>query len=180
MNTVLRFAKKLTQYDPLLQERVEGLYHKIFEGQATVSAVDNLKAQVGDNHLETEGDGVFGLTAAAGYDEGTKPEEVLDSAIDKGVTDGALDDFGTAIPEESLPPTEDDLGFGSDPDETFGNDLGADDSLFADDGMEDDTGASDDLGLDGLDDEFPEDEPPAEPEGNSEEPPAETDGEFEL
>jgi hypothetical protein len=179
MNTVLRFAKKLTQYDPLLQERVEGLYHKIFEGQGTVAALDNLKAKVGENRLETEGDGVFGLTAAAGFDEGTRPEDVLDGAIDKGITAGELDDFGTAIPETSMPPTEDDLGFGSDPDEDYGNDPFADDSLF-DSGDEGDSGESGDLGLDGLDDEFSE-ETPAEPEGNPEEPPVDSGSEdFEL
>ena len=170
MNTLLRFTKELTEYDPLLRKRVESLYHKIFEGVGTQAALDKLKEKVGTNPMETEGEGVFDLATGAGYEDGkdANPEEALDKAIDTGIDQGNMSDFGTAIPGESMAPTEDDLGFGSDPDETFGNDLGADNSLF-DLGEEEneggkgegdifgeDSGSSDDLGLDGLDDEFEE------------------------
>ena len=148
-NAILRFTEQLTEYDPLLRKRVEQLYHNIFEGIGTATALDNLRGKVGGNELETEGDGVFGLAAGAGFEEGKDPEETLDKAIDSGVEEGNLNDFGTAIPDTTLPPTEEDMGFGSSPDDTFGNDLGADESLFGDD-----TGSSSDLGLDGLDDEF--------------------------
>lgn len=153
MNALLRFTKELTEYDPLLRKRVESLYHKIFEGVGTAAALDNLREKVGDNPMETEGDGVFDLAAGAGYDDGknVNQEEVLDQAIDTGIDQGNMSDFGAAIPDESLAPTEDDLGFGDDPDADFGNDLGADESLFGED-----SGSSDDLGLDGLDDEFDE------------------------
>ena len=162
MNTLLRFTKELTEYDPLLRKRVESLYHKIFEGVGTAAALDNLRSKVGTNPMETEGEGVFDLAAGAGYDEGkdANPEEALDKAIDTGIDQGNMSDFGTAIPDESMAPTEDDLGFGDDPDETFGNDLGADEDLFdtGDDGdlFGEYSGSSDDLGLDGLDDEFDE------------------------
>jgi len=164
MNALLRFTKELTEYDPLLRKRVESLYHKIFEGVGTAAALDNLREKVGTNPMETEGDGVFDLAAGAGYDDGknVNPEDALDKAIDTGIDQGNLSDFGTAIPGDSLAPTEDDLGFGSDPDEDFGNDLFADDDLFAEDGGEgddlfgEDSGSSEDLGLDGLDDEFDE------------------------
>jgi len=154
-NAILRFAKQLTQYDPLLQERVEGLYHKIFEGAGTIAALDNLKSQVGGNSFETEGDGVFGLSNEAGFDGEQVPGEKLDQAIDDGIEEGNFDDFGTAISQESAP-VEDDFGFGDEPpaDDLFGGD---------------DTGASSDLGLDGLDDEFPE-EPAEEPAGAGTEP----------
>lgn len=148
-NAILRFTEQLTEYDPLLRKRVEQLYHNIFEGIGTATALDNLRGKVGGNELETEGDGVFGLAAGAGFEEGKDPEETLDKAIDSGVEEGNLNDFGTAIPDTTLPPTEEDMGFGSSPDDTFGNELGADESLFGDD-----TGSSSDLGLDGLDDEF--------------------------
>ena len=144
-NAILRFAKQLTQYDPLLQARVEGLYHKIFEGVGTNAALDNLRNQVGDNSLETEGDGVFGLSGAAGFDEGSTPAESLDNAIDDGIEASNFDDFGTAISQESAP-TEEDFGLG---DEPPADDFG----LFG----EDDTGLPEDLGLDGLDDEVPDD-----------------------
>ena len=161
MNALLRFTKELTEYDPLLRKRVESLYHKIFEGVGTAAALDNLREKVGANPMETDGDGVFDLAAGAGYDDGknVNQEEVLDKAIDIGIDQGNLSDFGTAIPDESMAPTEDDLGFGDDPDADFGNDLGADDDLFADDGDDlfgEESGSSDDLGLDGLDDEFDE------------------------
>lgn len=165
MNALLRFTKELTEYDPLLRKRVESLYHKIFEGVGTAAALDNLREKVGNNPMETEGDGVFDLAAGAGYDDGknVNQEEVLDQAIDTGIDQGNMSDFGTAIPDESLAPTEDDLGFGDDPDADFGNDLGADESLFGDEGGNDDlfgedTGSSEDLGLDGLDDEFSEED----------------------
>ena len=143
-NAILRFAKQLTQYDPILQARVEGLYHKIFEGAGTIAALDNLKSQVGDNTLETEGDGVFGLSNAAGFDDSPVPNADMDQAIDDGIEAGNFDDFGTAISQESAP-TEDDFGIG--------------DEGPADDGLDlfgDDTGSSGDLGLDGLDDEIPD------------------------
>ena len=161
MNTVLRFAKHLTKYDPLLRERVETLYHNIFEGMGTDTALDNLKAKVGVNKYETEGDGVFGLSASAGMDAAVTPDESVDQAVADGADTAELSDFGTAIPEESLPTTEDDLGLGDDFDTDYGNDLGADESLFADD-----LGSDDDLGLDGMDDEVPEDGPEAPADGN--------------
>ena len=172
MNALLRFTKELTEYDPLLRKRVESLYHKIFEGVGTAAALDNLRAKVGTNPMETEGEGVFDLAAGAGYDEGkgANPEEALDKAIDIGIDQGNLSDFGTAIPDESLAPTEDDLGFGDDPDMDFGNDLGADDDLFGDGGDDlsgdegEDSGDSGDLGLDGLDDEFSEDDETGRPD----------------
>ena len=166
MNTVLRFAKHLTQYDPLLQERVEQLYHNIFEGQATATALDNLKAKVGDNKYETDGDGVFGLSATAGMDATVTPDETVDQVVADGADAADLNDFGTAIPEESLPPTEDDLGLGDDFDDDFGNDLGADGDLFADN-----IDSDDDLGLDGMDEEAPEEDTP-----DTQEAPAEDDG----
>lgn len=165
MNTLLRFTKELTEYDPLLRKRVESLYHKIFEGVGTKAALDKLKEKVGTNSMETEGDGVFDLATEAGYEDkkNTNQEELFDKAIDTGIDQGNLSDFGTAIPGESLAPTEDDLGFGDDPDADFGNDLGADEDLFdtGDEGGDDDlfgedTGSSEDLGLGGLDDEFDE------------------------
>ena len=181
MNALLRFTKELTEYDPLLRKRVETLYHKIFEGVGTAAALDNLRDKVGANPMETEGEGVFDLAAGAGYDDGKtmNPEETLDKAIDIGIDQGNLSDFGTAIPDETMAPTEDDLGFGDDPDETFGNDLGADESLFGDEGGNDDlfredSGSSDDLGLDGLDDEFEE-----EPSGEDGEAPGDT-GDLDL
>lgn len=148
-NVILRFAKQLTKYDPLLQERVEGLYHKIFEGVGTNAALDNLRNRVGNNTFETEGDNIFGLSGAAGFDDAATPEQSLDSAIDDGVEMGNIDDFGTAISGE-MAPTEDDFGLGDEPSDDLGG-LG-DDGLF--DG--EDTGMSSDLGLDGLDDEADE------------------------
>lgn len=162
-----RFAKRLTQYDPLLQERVEGLYHKIFEGIGTNAALDALRDKVGDNNMETEGDGVFGLSQAAGFDDSATPAEALDSAIQDGVEAGNLDDFGTAIPEETLPPTEDDFGLG---------DMGPEDAGM-DDLFGEDTGDSGDLGLDGLDDELEEtdgDDDLKEPEGEAGEKPGDS------
>lgn len=158
-NTILRFAKQLTAYDPLLQERVEGLYHKIFEGIGTNTALDNLRSKVGENSLETEGDGVFGLSGAAGFDESKTPEETLDNAIDTGVETGNLDDFGTAIATESAP-GEEDFGLGDEPP--------------GDDGLDlfdaEDTGMASDLGLDGLDDEIPDDLPGDTGDGLTEDP----------
>ena len=156
MNTLLRFTKHLTKYDPILRERVESLYHNIFEGLGTETALDNLKAKVGDNKYETDGEGVFGLSADAGMDATVTPDESVDRAVADGADAAELSDFGTAIPEESLPATEDDLGLGDDFDNDYGNDLGADESLFSDD-----SGSDDDLGLDGMDDEAPEDVPEA-------------------
>lgn len=164
---LLRFAKRLTQYDPLLQERVEGLYHKIFEGIGTNAALGALRDKVGDNSMETEGDGVFGLSQAAGFDDSATPEEALDGAIQDGVASGNLDDFGTAIPEEVVPPTEDDFGLG---------DMGPEDAGI-DDLFGEDTGESGDLGLDGLDDELEEtegDDDLEEPEGESGEEPGDS------
>ena len=158
-NAILRFAKQLTQYDPLLQERVEGLYHKIFEGAGTVAALDNLKNKVGDNSFETEGDGVFGLSNEAGFDGAEVPNEKMDQAIDDGVEAGNFDDFGTAISQESAP-SEADFGLGDEPPMDDGLDL------FGGE----DTGASGDLGLDGLDDELPDEgegEIPGEPTGET-------------
>lgn len=174
-NAVLRFAKQMTQYDPLLQQRVEGLYHKFFEGAGTLTALDNLRGQVGDNSLETEGDGVFGLSGSAGFTDGATPEETVDDAIDQGLESGDMGDFGTAISSET-PPTEDDFGLGG-LDDNIGDsgmdslggdgldgmgfdggslnsevDAGKDD----DGGLFGDTGASGDIGLDGLDDELPD------------------------
>jgi hypothetical protein len=144
-NAILRFAKQLTQYDPLLQARVEGLYHKIFEGAGTLAALDNLKDQVGDNSFETEGEGVFGLSNEAGFDGDKVPNDNMEQAIDDGVEAGNFDDFGTAISAESAP-TEDDFGLG--------------DEAPADDGFDmfggEDSGLSSDLGLDGMDDEIPD------------------------
>jgi hypothetical protein len=143
-NAILRFAKQLTQYDPLLQARVEGLYHKIFEGTGTLAALNNLKDQVGDNSFETEGDGVFGLSNEAGFDDAQVPNADLDQAIDDGVEAGNYDDFGTAISAESAP-SEDDFGLGDEGPMDGGDDL-----------FGEDTGSSGDLGLDGMDDEIPE------------------------
>lgn len=152
-NVILRFAKRLTKYDPLLRARVEGLYHKIFEGAGTNAALDSLRNKVGDNSLETEGDGVFGLSGAAGFDGEKVPNDNLDAAIDSGIEAGNFDDFGTAISQETAP-VEEDFGLGDEPPLDGGPDL------FG----PEDTGASSDLGLDGLDDEVP-DEPG--PEGGS-------------
>lgn len=156
-NTLLRFTRQLTQYSPLLRQRVENIYSKIFEGIGTNAALSNLRDKVGDNSLETEGDGVFGLSGAAGFKDSPTSEASLDKAIDDGIESGNLEQFGTAIPTESLP-TEEDFGLGADPMETTGDPLA---DLFADD-----SGSASDLGLDGLDDEFPEEEPDiaAEPE----------------
>lgn len=172
MNTLLRFTKELTEYDPLLRKRVESLYHKIFEGVGTASALDKLKEKVGSNPMETEGTGVFDLAAGAGYSDGPAEttDEMLDKSVDNAIDQGNMSDFGTAIPGESLAPTEDDLGFGDDPDMDFGNDLGADDDLFGDGGDDlsgdegEDSGDSGDLGLDGLDDEFSEDDETGSPD----------------
>lgn len=156
-NALLRFSKEMTQYDPLLQKRVEGLYHKFFEGTGTLTALDNLRSEVGDNKLETEGDGVFGLANAQGYNDELTPKETIDNKINQGIEDGNLGDFGTAITTEQ-PPTEADLGLGefeTQP-EPPPEDNTMDDSLFGD------SGSSSDLGLDGLDDELPTDEPPPE------------------
>ena len=174
-NALLRFSKEMTQYDPLLQKRVEGLYHKFFEGTGTLTALDNLRSEVGDNELETEGDGVFGLANAQGYNDELTPKETIDDKINQGIEDGNLGDFGTAITTET-PPTEDDFGLGG-MDEDIGDSsmdsLGGDglDGMEFDDsglnsevdsgnnddgGLFGDTGASEDIGLDGLDDELPD------------------------
>ena len=185
-NALLRFSKEMTQYDPLLQKRVEGLYHKFFEGTGTLTALDNLRSEVGDNNLETEGDGVFGLANAQGYNDELTPKETIDDKINQGIEDGNLGDFGTAITTEQ-PPTEDDLGLGEfedhpepPPDMTSEpvpppEDDTMDDSLFGD------SGSSSDLGLDGLDDELPADEPvPADKpvNGSTVDPNAETADQF--
>ena len=184
-NALLRFSKEMTQYDPLLQKRVEGLYHKFFEGTGTLTALDNLRSEVGDNELETEGDGVFGLANAQGYNDELTPKETIDDKINQGIEDGNMGDFGTAITTEQ-PPTEDDFGLGGfdtaddagEPglDDGFETGLaetgdrgvgGLDDGLpddsmdsgddtAAEDGLFGDTGASEDIGLDGLDDELPD------------------------
>ncbi len=173
-NALLRFSKEMTQYDPLLQKRVEGLYHKFFEGTGTLTALDNLRSEVGDNNLETEGDGVFGLANAQGYNDELTPKETIDDKINQGIEDGNLGDFGTAITTEQ-PPTEDDLGLGGfetqpepppdmanepvpPPDTTNEPVPPPEDDTF-DDSMFGDNGSSSDLGLDGLDDELPEDKP---------------------
>ena len=137
----------------------------IFEGIGTNAALDNLRNKVGGNSLETEGDGVFGLSGAAGFDDSVTPEQSLDDAIDDGVETGNLDDFGTALASETAP-TEDDFGLGDEPGDDFGGDP------FG----EDDTGAASDLGLDGLDDEFPEEEGTSE--DANEEIGGETDGDI--
>lgn len=174
-NAILRFTKQLTQYDPLLQARVEGLYHKIFEGVGTAAALDNLTSQVGDNTLRTEGDGVFGLSNEAGYDDSPVPNTDLDQAIDDGIDAGTFEDFGTAISQESAP-SEDDFGLGDEGPADDGLDL------FGDG----DTGESGDLGLDGMDDEVP-DEGEMFDDGESPEDSGEAgeideapDGEFDL
>jgi len=163
-NALLKFSKEMTQYDPLLQERVEGLYHKFFEGTGTLTALDNLRSEVGDNKLETEGDGVFGLANAQGYNDGLTPKETIDDKINQGIENGNLGDFGTAIATEQ-PPTENDLGLGGfetqpapPPDMTNGPVPPPVDEPF-DDSMFGDNGSASDLGLDGLDDELPEDKP---------------------
>ena len=163
-NALLRFSKEMTQYDPLLQKRVEGLYHKFFEGTGTLTALDNLRGEVGDNELETEGDGVFGLANAQGYNDELTPKETIDDKINQGIEDGNLSDFGTAITTEQ-PPTEDELGLGEfedkpePPPDTTNEPVPPPEESPFDDSMFGDNGFSSDLGLDGLDDELPEDKP---------------------
>lgn len=150
-NAILRFSEQLSKYDdPLLCQRVERLYHKIFEGVETDALVDKLRNTVGDNSMETDGNGVFGLSGAAGFDENVSPEQAAEERINDGVESAELGDFGTALSTET-PPSEDDLGLGMD-DGT--------DEFGADDGLDDD------LGLPGLDDEvgeLPIEEEPTEP-----------------
>ena len=180
----------MTQYDPLLQERVEGLYHKFFEGTGTLTALDNLRREVGDNNLETEGDGVFGLANAQGYNDELTPKETIDDKINQGIEDGNLGDFGTAIATER-PPTEADLGLGGfetkpapppdmttepvpPPDMTDKPVPPPEDDII-DDSMFGDNGSSSDLGLDGLDDELPDDKPV---NGGTVDPNAKTEDQF--
>lgn len=155
-NTFLRFAKKMTKYAPELQKKVVSMYRSVFEGAGTDAALDALRGQVGDNPRETQGDGVFGLSAAAGFADanGHRDPEAIDKAIDDGLAEGGPSDFGTAIATETIP-TEDDLGLGSDPDAQADDMFGGGGDIFADDGGED-LFSDDDLGLDGADDPFDE------------------------
>lgn len=185
-NALLRFSKEMTQYDPLLQKRVEGLYHKFFEGTGTLTALDNLRSEVGDNKLETEGDGVFGLANAQGYNDELTPNETIDDKINQGIEDGNLGDFGTAITTEQ-PPTEADLGLGGfetqpePPTDMTSEPVPPPEDNTMDDSLFGDSGSSSDLGLDGLDDELPADEPvPADKpvDGGTVDPNAETADQF--
>lgn len=146
-NTFLRFAKKMTRYAPELQKKVVSMYRSVFEGVGTDAALDSLRGKVGTNPRETQGDGVFGLSAEAGFadDNGHRDPAAIDRAIDDGISEGGAADFGTAISTETIP-TEDDLGLGDSPDAMFSGEGTGD--IFADD--------SGDLGLDGADDPFSE------------------------
>lgn len=157
-NTFLRFAKKMTKYAPELQKKVVSMYRSVFEGAGTDAALDALRGQVGDNPRETQGEGVYGLSAAAGFADtnGHRDPEAIDKAIEDGLSEGGPSDFGTAIATEPVP-TEDDLGLGDSPDAPVDDMFGGGGDIFGDDGGED-LFSDDDLGLDGADDPFDEPE----------------------
>lgn len=147
------FLKDMTGNDNSLYESAMGLYLNIFEGTSTEQALDKLRNAVGDNNLETEGDGIFGLSDEAGFSNTQNPDENLDDAIDLGLENGSLDDFGTAISSETGAPSEGDFGF--DEFSEGGDDFGLDLDGTVDEGLDvaGDTEAGDTDAIDALGEE---------------------------